>query len=140
MHVTGVAAPGLVLHEKTGRNPAGIRPVLAELGSVRGGRRLRRRGSGVDRGSGRVDRDSGVGGSSGIGGSSIASSGSGIAGGVDGRTGGVSGFVGSGGGVSSGFLRGLDGLFLLGAASEGQGGKGGGESDLRVHIDGYPKR
>ena len=36
-------------------------------------------------------------------------------------------------GFIRGFLRGFDGFFLLGAAGEGQGGEGGGESDLRVH-------
>ena len=64
----------------------------------------------------------------------VTSGGGGITGGVDGLAGGVSGLGGSSSsGVSSGFLGGLDGRFLLGAASEGQGGEGSSESDLRVH-------
>lgn len=104
----------------------------ANCRSVRG---RGRGGSGVNRsvgsrGSGGVNRGaSGVNG----GGTSVASGGSGITSGFDGLAGGVGSFVGSSSGVSSGFLRGLDGLFLLGAASEGQGGEGSSESDLRVH-------
>ncbi len=82
-------------------------------------------GSGVARGSGGVD-----GFTSGVNGGVARGSG-----GVDGFASGVGRLVGSGSGVSSGFLRGFDGsLFLLGAASEGKGGKGGSQSDLRVHV------
>ena len=82
-------------------------------------------GSGVARGSGGVD-----GFTSGVNGGVARGSG-----GVDGFAGGVGSLVGSGSGFSSGFLRGFDGgLFRLGAASEGEGGKGGSQSDLRVHV------
>ena len=70
-------------------------------------------------------------------GGGVNGGGAGIDGGVRRSSGGVRGGVSSlasgSGGVSSGFLRGFDGFFLLGAAGEGQGGKGGGESNLRVH-------
>jgi hypothetical protein len=95
--------------------------------------------SGVTSGSSGVASDfrgasSGVGRSSGGGvNGSFASGGGGIRRSSGGVGGGVSSLASSGSGVSSGFLRGFDGFFLLGAAGEGQGGEGGSESDLRVH-------
>ncbi len=85
-------------------------------------------GSGVASGgaASRSGRGSGVNGS-------VASSGGSVRRSSGGVRGGVSSLASGSGGVSSGFLRGFDGFFLLGAAGEGQGGKGGGESNLRVH-------
>lgn len=82
-------------------------------------------------------------------GSCITSGLDGLASGIRGLASGVGGFarsgssgVGSfasgGSGVSSGFLRGLHGLFLLRAAGQDEGGQGGGKCDLRVHAM-YPK-
>ena len=65
--------------------------------------------------------------------SGVASGGGSVRRGSSGVRGGVSSLASSSGGVSSSFLRGFDGFFLLGAAGEDQGGEGGGESDLRVH-------
>ena len=81
-------------------------------------------GGGVDGGAGGVD-SGGAGSGSGVG-SGVASNGSGV-------SGGSGGIRRLGGGVDSGFDR----SFLLGAAGEGQGGQGGGECDLRVHVQ-YP--
>jgi hypothetical protein len=61
------------------------------------------------------------------------SSGGGVRGGSGGGRGSVDSLASGSGGVSSGFLRGFDGFFLLGAAGQDEGGQGGGESDLRVH-------
>jgi hypothetical protein len=134
------------------RTPAGIRPIFssARNGPANSQRQLLGRfldgsasvlrgfassGSGVASGGGGIaSSSSGVasGGGSRID-SGVASGGGGIRRGSGGVRGGVSGLASGSGGVSSSFLRGFDGFFLLGAASEGQGGKGGGESDLRVH-------
>ncbi|MEY2919148.1 MAG: hypothetical protein RL261_453, partial [Pseudomonadota bacterium] len=65
--------------------------------------------------------------------SGVASGGGGVRRSSGGVRGGVSSLASGGSGVSSSFLRGFDGFFLLGAAGEGQGGEGSGESDLRVH-------
>jgi hypothetical protein len=134
------------------RTPAGIRPIFssAREGSTNSQRQLLGRFLG---GSAGVLR-SFAGSSSSVasGGGGIASGSSGVAGSSGGRIdggvasgsggirrgsgsvrGGVSSLASGGGGVSSSFLRGFDGFFLLGAAGEDQGGEGGGESDLRVH-------
>ena len=127
------SAPSCVRQPSAGRRTIGCELTISSRPGPgrqrrRPGRQRRRRSSGgVNRGSGGVD--SGV--TSGGGG--VASGSGGITGSVDGLAGGVGSLVGSSSGVSSGFLRGLDGLFLLGAASEGQGGEGSSESDLRVH-------
>ena len=63
---------------------------------------------------------------------------SGIGGFARGGSGGVGSLASGGSGVSSGFLRGLHGLFLLRAAGQDEGGQGGGKCDLRVHAM-YPK-
>jgi len=137
------------------RTPAGIRSILCRhprrdderstpilLGGFRGRSSSVRRGSGgVRRGSGGVRRGSGSGvarGGSGVNGG-VASSGGGVRRGSGGVRGGVSSLASGGGGVSSSFRRGFDGFFLLGAAGEGQGGEGGGEGDLRVHLISTPK-
>ena len=127
------------------RTPAGIRPIFSSAlsGPTNSQRQLLGR---FLHGSARVLRGF-AGGSSGIASSSsgvasgggsridsgVASGGGGVRRGSSGVRGGVSGLASGGSGVSSSFLRGFDGFFLLGAASEGQGGKGGSESDLRVH-------
>jgi hypothetical protein len=90
-------------------------------GVTSGGSSVASGGSGVGRGGG-----SGVNGG-------VAGSSGGVRRGSGGVRGGFSSFASGSGGVSSGFLRGFDGFFLLGAASEGQGGEGSGEGDLRVH-------
>jgi hypothetical protein len=81
-------------------------------------------------GSGSGGVDSGI--ASGGGGidSGFASGGSGVASGGGGINGGIRRL---GGGVDSGFDR----SFLLDAAGERKGGQGGGECDLRVHVQ-YP--
>ena len=140
------------------RTPAGIRPIFSSAlsGPTNSQRQLLGR---FLHGSARVLRGF-AGGSSGIASSSsgVASGGSGVASGggsgVNGSVasgggsvrrssggvrGGVSSLASGSGGVSSSFLRGFDGFFLLGAASEGQGGEGGGECDLRVHWISTPK-
>ena len=63
----------------------------------------------------------------------VASGGGGVRRSSGSVRGGVSSLASGSGCVSSSFLRGFDGFFLLGAAGEDQGGEGGGESDLRVH-------
>lgn len=90
-------------------------------------------GGGVAHGlaSGFAGRGSGVDGGVTSGSSGVASGGSGVGSGV--------GSLASGGGsISGSFLRGLDGLFLLGAAGEDEGGKGGSKGDLCVHF-GVPR-
>jgi hypothetical protein len=134
------------------RTPAGIRSIFSSarngpansqrqlLGRFLGGsasflRGFAGSGSGVASGGSSVA--SGGGGIAGSSGSRIddgvASGGGGIRRGSGGVRGCISSLASGSGGVSSSFLRGFDGFFLLGAASEDQGGKGGGESDLRVH-------
>ena len=134
------------------RTPAGIRPIFSSTrkGPTNSQRQLLGRfldgsasvlrgfagsGSGVASGSGGIASSSGgVAGSSGSrvdGG--VASGSGGVRRGSGSVRGGVSSFASGSGGVSSSFLRGFDGFFLLGAAGEDQGGEGGGESDLRVH-------
>jgi len=110
-----------------------LRGLAGVLRSLTGG------SSGVASGSGGIasGRGSGVNRSaSGVGGGS-AGSGSGVGSGVAGNGGGVNGGRGGilrlGGGVDSG----VDRSFLLGAAGERKGGQGGGECDLRVHVQ-YP--
>lgn len=102
-----------------GSGGGGVRGSLASgSGGVRRGG-----GSGVTSGGGGIAR----------GGSGVGRGGSGVtgsSGGVRGGRGGSSGVRGSG--VSS------RGLFLLGAASEGQGGEGSGECELRIHVY-FPK-
>jgi hypothetical protein len=134
------------------RTPAGIRPIFssARKGATNSQRQLLGRfldgSAGVLRGfasssSGVASGGGGVtGSSSGVasGGGSrvnsgVASGSGGIRRGSSGVRGGVSSLASGSGGVSSSFLRGFDGFFLLGAAGEDQCGKGGGESDLRVH-------
>ena len=134
------------------RTPAGIRPIFSStrqgptnsqrqlLGRFLGGgasflRGIAGSGSGVASGSGGIaSSSSGVasGGGSRIDGG-VASGSGGIRRGSGGVRGGVNSLASGSGGVSSSFLRGFDGFFLLGAAGEDQGGEGGGESDLRVH-------
>jgi hypothetical protein len=122
------------------RTPAGIRPIFSALQPVADRLKAatvlllrtfgRSRGSLGSRGSGRVGGRS----SSGIHSSSVASGGGGITSGVDGLAGSFGGLIGSSRGVGSGFLRGFNrSFFLLRAAGEGQGGKGGGECKFRVH-------
>jgi hypothetical protein len=110
-------------------------------GFAGGGSGVASSGSGVASGGSGITR--GVNGGVASGGSGVnggvASGGSGVRRGSGGVRGGVSSFASGGSGVSSGFLRGFDGFFLLGAASEGQGGEGGGEGDLRVHLISTPK-
>jgi hypothetical protein len=134
------------------RTPAGIRPIFSSTrqGSTNSPRQLLGRfldgsasvlhgfasgGSGVASGGGGIaSSSSGIassGGSRVNGG--VASGSGGIRRGSGGIRGGVSSLASGGSGVSSSFLRGFDGFFLLGAAGEDQGGEGGGESDLRVH-------
>ena len=81
-------------------------------------------GGGIHRGASHV-RSGSAGGSSGVG--------SGVAGNGSGVNRGRGGIRRLGGGVDSGVNRG----FLLGAAGERKGGQGGGECDLRVHVQ-YP--
>ena len=100
--------------------------VASSSGGVRGN------SSGVASGGSSVRR-------SGVNGSGVASGGGGVRRGSSGVRGGVSSLASGSSGVSSGFRRGFDGFFLLGAASEGQGGEGGGEGDLRVHLISTPK-
>ena len=134
------------------RTPAGIRPIFSSTrqGPTNSQRQLLGRfldgsasvlrgfagsGSGVaSSGSGVASSSSGVASSGGsrIDGG-VASGGGGVRRGSGGVRGGVSSLASGSGGVSSSFLRGFDGFFLLGAAGEDQGGEGGGESDLRVH-------
>jgi hypothetical protein len=134
------------------RTPAGIRPIFSSarngptnsqrqlLGRFLGGsasflRGFAGSGSGVASGSGGIASSSSSvasGGGSRIDGSVASGSGS-IRRGSGGVRGGVSSLASGSGGVSSSFLRGFDGFFLLGAAGEDQGGEGGSESDLRVH-------
>ena len=117
-----------------GRFLHGLAGVLRSLtgsgsGIASGGSSVASGGSGVaSGGSGGVD--SGV--ASGGGGidSGFASGGSGVASGGGGINGGIRRL---GGGIDSGFDR----SFLLGAAGERKGGQGGGECDLRVHVQ-YP--
>ena len=93
--------------------------------------------SGVDSGASGVGGGaSGVnGGASGVGGggsSSLARGGSGVGSGV--------GSLASGGsGVGSGLGSLLNRRFLLGAAGQGEGGEGGSECDLGVHVRYYPE-
>ena len=127
------------------RTPAGIRPILFRqpvTGWRNGaGRRLLtsslRPGPAAASAAGAAASAAGAAaasvGSSG-GSSGVASGGSGITGGVSGLASGFGRLIGSGGGVSSSVLRRFDGgFFLLRAAGEGQGGKGGGECKFRVH-------
>ena len=134
------------------RTPAGIRPIFSSTrkGPTNSQRQLLGRfldgsasvlrgfagsGSGVASGSGGIaSSSSGVASSGGsrIDGGVASGSGS-IRRGSGGVRGGVNSLASGSGGVSSSFLRGFDGFFLLGAAGEDQGGEGGGESDLRVH-------
>ncbi len=134
------------------RTPAGIRPIFSSArdGPANSQRQLLGRfldgsagvlrgfasgGSGVASSSGGVASSSGgvaSGGGSGVNGG-VASGGGGVRRSSGGVRGGVSSLASGSGGVSSSFLRGFDGFFLLGAAGEDQGGEGGGESDLRVH-------
>ena len=130
------------------RTPAGIRPIFSSardgpansqrqlLGRFLGGsasvlRGFASSGSSVASGGGGIASSSG--GVASGGGSGVASGGGGVRRSSGGVRGGVSSLASGSGGVSSSFLRGFDGFFLLGAAGEGQGGEGGGESDLRVH-------
>ena len=134
------------------RTPAGIRPIFSSArngpansqhqllgrfldGSASFLRGFAGSGSGVASGGGGIaSNSSGVGSGGGRRvDSSVASGGGGVRRGSGGIRGGVSSLASGSGGVSSSFLRGFDGFFLLGAAGEGQGGKGGSESDLRVH-------
>jgi hypothetical protein len=134
------------------RTPAGIRPIFssARNGPTNSQRQLLGRfldgsasvlrgfagsGSGVASGSGGIASSSG-----GVASSSgsriddgVASGGGGVRRSSGSVRGGVSSLASGSGGVSSSFLRGFDGFFLLGAAGEDQGGEGGSESDLRVH-------
>jgi hypothetical protein len=134
------------------RTPAGIRPIFSSTrqGPTNSQRQLLGRfldgsasflrgvassGSGVASGGGGIaGSSSGVasGGGSRIDGGVASGSGS-IRRGSGGVRGGVNSLASGSGGVSSSFLRGFDGFFLLGAAGEDQGGEGGSESDLRVH-------
>ena len=134
------------------RTPAGIRPIFSSTrkGPTNSQRQLLGRfldgsasvlrgfassGSGVASGGGGIASSSGgvaSGGGSRID-SGVASGGGGVRRSSGSVRGGVSSLASGSGGVSSSFLRGFDGFFLLGAAGEDQGGKGGGESDLRVH-------
>jgi hypothetical protein len=134
------------------RTPAGIRPIFSSTrqGPTNSQRQLLGRfldGSAsvlrgfASSGSGITSSSSGVasgsssvasGGGRGVN-DGVASGGGGIRRGSGGVRGGVSSLASGSGGVSSSFLRGFDGFFLLGAAGEDQGGEGGSESDLRVH-------
>jgi hypothetical protein len=120
-----------------GRFLRGLAGVLRSLtggssGVASGGSGVASNGSGVASGgsggihSGASGVDSGGAGSGSGVGSGVASNGSG----VSGSSGGIRRL---GGGVDSGLNR----SFLLGAAGERKGGQGGGECDLRVHVQ-YP--